>query len=67
MLPRRKYGKRFANNGLPWNRAALMPAALRRCLGANCGQGLEQMVGIVSAMRAAVPDVPILVKRLKGL
>jgi 5-methyltetrahydrofolate--homocysteine methyltransferase len=36
-------------------------------VGANCGQGMEQMVGIVSAMRAAVPAVPILVQANAGL
>jgi len=36
-------------------------------VGANCGQGMEQMVGIVAEMRSAEPGVPILVQANAGL
>jgi 5-methyltetrahydrofolate--homocysteine methyltransferase len=36
-------------------------------VGANCGQGMEQMVAIVKAMRAAVPGVPIMVQANAGM
>jgi len=36
-------------------------------VGANCGQGMEQMVEIVKAMRVAVPGVPIMVQANAGL
>ncbi len=36
-------------------------------VGANCGQGMEQMVEIVKAMRLAVPGVPIMVQANAGL
>lgn len=36
-------------------------------VGANCGQGMEQMVGIVREMRAAVPGCPIMVQANAGL
>jgi 5-methyltetrahydrofolate--homocysteine methyltransferase len=36
-------------------------------VGANCGHGLEDMVGIVKEIRAALPDVPILVQANAGL
>jgi len=36
-------------------------------VGANCGQGMEQMVEIVREMRAAVPATPIMVQANAGL
>ena len=36
-------------------------------VGANCGQGMEQMVAIVGEMRAAVPAVPLMVQANAGL
>jgi 5-methyltetrahydrofolate--homocysteine methyltransferase len=36
-------------------------------VGANCGNGMEQMVGIVAEIRAALPDVPILIHANAGL
>ena len=36
-------------------------------VGANCGHGLEDMLGIVKEIRAAIPDVPILVQANAGL
>ncbi len=36
-------------------------------VGANCGQGMEQMVAIVKAMRKAVAGVPIMVQANAGL
>ena len=36
-------------------------------IGANCGQGMEQMVGIVRQMRAVASDVPIIVQANAGL
>ena len=36
-------------------------------IGSNCGQGGEQMIGIVEQLRAAAPDVPILVQANAGL
>jgi 5-methyltetrahydrofolate--homocysteine methyltransferase len=36
-------------------------------VGANCGQGMEQMVAIVREIRVAVPDVPIMVQANAGL
>lgn len=42
-------------------------AAGANVVGANCGQGMEQMVGIVKEMRGAVPGVPIMVQANAGL
>jgi 5-methyltetrahydrofolate--homocysteine methyltransferase len=36
-------------------------------IGANCGNGLERMVAIVAELRAAKPDVPILIHANAGL
>jgi 5-methyltetrahydrofolate--homocysteine methyltransferase len=36
-------------------------------VGTNCGQGPETMVGIVRELRAALPDVPILVQPNAGM
>lgn len=36
-------------------------------IGANCGNGLERMAGIVAALRAAAPSTPILVHANAGL
>jgi len=36
-------------------------------VGANCGHGLLDMVGIVKEIRAAMPDIPILVQANAGL
>jgi 5-methyltetrahydrofolate--homocysteine methyltransferase len=36
-------------------------------VGANCGQGMEQMIDIVREMRAAAPAVPIMVQANAGL
>jgi 5-methyltetrahydrofolate--homocysteine methyltransferase len=46
-------------------RAAL--AAGAHIVGANCGNGMEQMIGIVREMRAAAPAAPILVHANAGL
>jgi len=36
-------------------------------IGTNCGNGIERMIDIVKAMRAATPDTPILVHANAGL
>ncbi len=36
-------------------------------IGANCGNGIERMVDVVKALRAAAPDTPILVHANAGL
>lgn len=36
-------------------------------IGANCGNGMERMIEIVTALRAAAPEVPILVHANAGL
>jgi 5-methyltetrahydrofolate--homocysteine methyltransferase len=36
-------------------------------IGANCGNGIERMIEIVTEMRAACPDTPILVHANAGL
>ena len=51
----------------PAEAAAAAVEAGAHIVGANCGQGMEQMVDIVRAMRAAVPGVPILVQANAGL
>jgi 5-methyltetrahydrofolate--homocysteine methyltransferase len=51
----------------PADMAAEMTAAGADIIGTNCGQGPEQMVGIVEQLRAAAPDTPIMVQANAGL
>jgi len=51
----------------PADMAAEMIAAGADIIGTNCGQGPEQMVGIVEQLRAAAPDTPIMVQANAGL
>ncbi len=51
----------------PAETAAAAVTAGADIVGANCGQGMEQMVEIVREMRAAVPGVPIIVQANAGL
>jgi 5-methyltetrahydrofolate--homocysteine methyltransferase len=36
-------------------------------VGANCGQGMEQMIDIIRAMRDSVPGTPIIIQANAGL
>lgn len=47
--------------------AEAMLAAGADIIGANCGNGMERMIEIVRALRAAAPDAPILVHANAGL
>lgn len=51
----------------PAEAAAAAVEAGAHIVGANCGQGMEQMPAIVRAMRAAVPETPIIVQANAGL
>jgi 5-methyltetrahydrofolate--homocysteine methyltransferase len=51
----------------PGQFAEAMQAAGTDIMGANCGNGMEQMVEIVRELRAAVPHIPILVHANAGL
>jgi 5-methyltetrahydrofolate--homocysteine methyltransferase len=51
----------------PADMAAEMLEAGADIIGTNCGQGPEQMVGIVEQLRAAAPDTPIMVQANAGL
>lgn len=51
----------------PAQAAQAAVAAGAHVVGANCGQGMEQMAAIVAEMRAAVPGVPIMVQANAGL
>jgi 5-methyltetrahydrofolate--homocysteine methyltransferase len=51
----------------PGDAAAGAAEAGADIVGANCGQGMAQMANIVRAMRAAVPDKPILVQANAGM
>jgi len=50
----------------PADMAAAAREAGADVIGANCGQGGEQMIGIVKELRAAAPDTPILVQANAG-
>ncbi|RMD79676.1 MAG: methionine synthase [Lentisphaerae bacterium] len=61
-------GKYHTMMGVTPERAALAAVeAGAHIIGSNCGQGVSAMIPIVAAMRAAVPDVPILVHANAGL
>lgn len=47
--------------------AEAMGAAGADIIGANCGNGMERMIEIVRKLRAAAPDMPILVHANAGL
>ena len=51
----------------PADMAAEIGAAGADVIGTNCGQGPEQMVGIVQQLRAAAPATPIMVQANAGL
>ncbi|HOZ49528.1 MAG TPA: homocysteine S-methyltransferase family protein [Candidatus Hydrogenedentes bacterium] len=51
----------------PADMAAAVIEAGAAIIGSNCGQGGEQMIGIVRQLRAAAPDVPIMVQPNAGL
>ena len=51
----------------PAEAAKAMLAAGAHIIGANCGNGIEQMIDIVKEMRAAAPGAPILVHANAGL
>jgi len=51
----------------PAQAAVAMCEAGARVVGANCGHGIEEMVGIAAEMHGAVPDVPLLVQANAGL
>lgn len=54
--------------GVSPNEAAIAAkAAGAHIVGANCSNGFEQMIPITRAMRAAVPDLPILIHANAGL
>ncbi|MBN2351151.1 MAG: homocysteine S-methyltransferase family protein [Spirochaetales bacterium] len=51
----------------PAEAATSAAASGAHIIGANCGNGFERMIGVVEEMRAAVPDLPILVHANAGL
>lgn len=51
----------------PEQAAEAMIAAGADIIGTNCGNGIERMIEIVKAMRAAAPETPILVHANAGL
>lgn len=51
----------------PADAARAAAGAGAHVVGANCGQGMEQMAAIVRAMRAALPAVPVMVQANAGL
>jgi 5-methyltetrahydrofolate--homocysteine methyltransferase len=51
----------------PADAARAAVAAGADIVGANCGQGMEQMIDIVRDMRTAVPGVPLMVQANAGL
>ncbi|MHB1483853.1 MAG: homocysteine S-methyltransferase family protein [Saccharofermentanales bacterium] len=51
----------------PSNAAKAVIEAGADIIGANCGNGMADMIGIVKEMRATVPDVPILVQANAGV
>jgi 5-methyltetrahydrofolate--homocysteine methyltransferase len=51
----------------PTQAAKELPAYGAQVIGANCGNGIANMVEIVREMRAAAPDVPILVHANAGM
>lgn len=51
----------------PADMAAEIIAAGADIIGTNCGQGPEQMIGIVEQLRAAAPTTPIMVQANAGL
>lgn len=51
----------------PADAALAAVAAGADVVGANCGQGMEQMIDIVREMRTAAKDVPIMVQANAGL
>lgn len=51
----------------PAEAAAAAMEAGAHIVGANCGQGMEQMVGIVRQMRAVAKGVPIMVQANAGM
>lgn len=51
----------------PEQAAEAMIEAGADVIGTNCGNGIERMIDIVKAMRAVVPDTPILVHANAGL
>ncbi len=51
----------------PADMAAAMLAADADLVGANCGNGMEQMTEIVRELRQAAPDVPVLIHANAGM
>ncbi len=51
----------------PTDMAAAILDAGAEIIGANCGHGGEQMIGIVEELRAAAPETPIMVQANAGL
>ncbi len=51
----------------PADMAAQITEAGADIIGTNCGQGPEQMVGIVEQLRAAAPGTPVMVQANAGL
>lgn len=51
----------------PTDMATAMQAAGANIIGTNCGNGIVRMIDIVTELRAAAPDVPILVHANAGM
>ncbi len=62
-----KGGYRTMMGVSPAEAAAAVLEAGADIIGANCGNGIEDMTGIVEELRAAFPDKPILVQANAGL
>jgi 5-methyltetrahydrofolate--homocysteine methyltransferase len=51
----------------PAEMAEALPEAGARIIGANCGHGIAQMIEVVKEIRAAAPEIPILVHPNAGM
>lgn len=60
-------GFRTAVGVTPENAAKAARTAGADIAGANCGNGVDQMITIAKQMRASVPDIPLLIQANAGL
>ncbi len=65
--PQAKGGYRTMMGVTPAQMAAAMLAAGADVIGANCGTGIDHMIEIVAALRAAAPETPIMAMPNAGM
>ena len=51
----------------PLEMVTIMKKAGAHAIGSNCGNGIEEMIGVVKAIRAADAEIPVIIQANAGI